>query len=157
MATRFRRRSRGLAEELGRILALDYGARRIGIALTDPTRTIASPVTTLKRRAGKRPPWAELARIVEEQEVSEFVVGLPLDLAGDEGDWAAEVRAFGEQLNRRFGLPIHWVDERLSSVMAEQAVRGIGLKRGEREKKERVDAAAAAIILQAYLRQRENE
>jgi putative Holliday junction resolvase len=146
-----------LAEEPGRILALDYGARRIGIALTDPTRTIASPVTTLKRRPGKRPPWTELARIVEEQEVTEFVVGLPLDLSGDEGEWAAEVRAFGEQLDRRFGLPIHWVDERLSSVMAERAVRGIGLKRGEREQKERVDAAAAAIILQAYLRQLANE
>ena len=80
--------------------------------------------------------------------------GLPLDLEGEEGEWAAEVRAFGAELVRRFSLPIHWVDERLSSVMAEHAVRGIGLKRGQREEKGRVDSAAAALILQAFLRTR---
>jgi putative Holliday junction resolvase len=133
------------------VLALDFGTRRIGVAVSDPTRTIASPLTTLVRRAGKRPPWAKLREIVEEREVREIVVGLPLDLAGEEGEWAAEVRAFGDELVRRFGLPVHWVDERLSSVRAEEAVRSIGLRKKERERKERVDAAAAAIILQDYL------
>jgi putative Holliday junction resolvase len=137
---------------MSRILALDYGQRRIGVAITDPTRTIASPLTTLKRREGKRPPWAELARILEEQEVAEIVVGLPLDLAGEEGEWAAEVRGFGAELVRRYALPVHWVDERLTSVMAERAVRGLGLKRSQREEKGRIDAAAAALILQAFLR-----
>jgi putative Holliday junction resolvase len=139
---------------MSRILALDYGLRRIGVAVTDPTRTIASPLTTLKRRTGKRPPWAELARIVEEQEVAEIVVGLPLDLAGEEGEWAAEVRGFGAELARRYSLPIHWVDERLTSVMAERAVRGLGLKRSQREEKGRIDSTAAALILQAFLRRR---
>jgi putative Holliday junction resolvase len=139
---------------MSRILALDYGLRRIGVAVTDPTRTIASPLTTLKRRTGKRPPWAEIARIVEEQEVAEFVVGLPLDLAGEEGEWAAEVRGFGAELARRYSLPIHWVDERLTSVMAERAVRGLGLKRSQREEKGRIDSTAAALILQAFLRRR---
>lgn len=136
---------------MSRVLALDYGRKRIGVALSDPTRTIASPRATYQRREGKRPPWAELRKIVEEQEVEEFVIGLPLSLAGEEGEWAAEVRAFGAEVARRFGRPVHWVDERLTSVMAERAVRGMGLKRSAREEKGRIDAAAAALILQAFL------
>lgn len=136
---------------MSRILALDYGERRIGVAVSDPTRTIASPLTTLTRRPGKRPPWSELSAIVTEQEPAELVVGLPLDLTGEEGAWAAEVRDFAGQLERRFALPVHWVDERMTSVLAERAVRGMGLKKSQREEKGRVDAAAAAIILQAYL------
>lgn len=137
---------------MGRILALDYGTRRIGVAVSDPTRTIASPLTTLTRRAGKRPPWAALAAIVAEQEPDEVVIGLPLDLAGMEGEWAAEVRRFGAEVERRYGLPVRWMDERLSSVRAEEVVRGSGLRKKAREQKERVDAAAAAIILQDYLK-----
>jgi putative holliday junction resolvase len=135
----------------GRILAVDFGKRRIGIALSDPTRTIASPLTTLTRREGKRPPWPELQRLIQEHEVHEVVIGLPLDLGGEEGEWAREVRAFGDDLVRRTGLPVHWVDERMSSVLAERAVRGMGLRRSQREEKERVDAAAAAILLQQFL------
>src|SRR5688500_4665867 len=110
---------------MGRTIALDYGERRIGVALSDPTRTIASPLVTLQRRAGKRPPWPEIARLIEENEVDEAVVGLPLDLAGDESDWTAEVRRFGDDLARRTGLPVHWIDERMTSVMAERSVRGM--------------------------------
>jgi putative Holliday junction resolvase len=121
------------------------------VALSDPTGTIASPLDTLTRREGKRPPWPEIRRLVEANEVVGFVVGLPLDLAGEEGEWAGEVRAFGAELARRFGLPVEWVDERLTSVMAERAVRSMGLKRSDREQKGRVDAAAAALILQAHL------
>ena len=139
---------------MARTMALDYGERRIGVAVSDPTRTIASPLETLQRRTGKRPPWAEIARIVEEQEVDEAVVGLPLDLAGDEGTWAAEVRAFGADLARRTGLPVHWVDERMSSVRAERVVRGMGLKRSQREEKGRIDSTAAAMILETFLARR---
>jgi putative holliday junction resolvase len=138
-------------------MALDYGERRIGVAVSDPTRTIASPLTTLQRRAGKRPPWPEIAKLVEENEVDEAVVGLPLDLSGDETAWTAEVRRFGDDLARRTGLPVRWIDERMTSVAAERAVRGMGLKRSEREQKERIDAAAAALILDAWLRQRSRE
>jgi putative Holliday junction resolvase len=138
-------------------MALDYGERRIGVAVSDPTRTIASPLTTLQRRAGKRPPWPEIAKLVEENEVDEAVVGLPLDLSGDETAWTAEVRQFGADLERRTGLPVRWIDERMTSVAAERAVRGMGLKRSEREQKERIDAAAAALILDAWLRQRSRE
>jgi len=136
---------------MSRILAVDYGGRRIGIAISDPTRTIAAPLTTLMRRPGKRPPWAELTRLVSEHEATELVVGLPLDLSGGEGEWAAEVRAFGAELSRRTGLPVHWVDERLSSVEAERAVRGMGLRRSQREDKARIDATAAALILRGFL------
>lgn len=138
-------------------MALDYGERRIGVALSDPLRMIASPLGTLQRRAGKRPPWAEIGRLVEEHEVDEAVVGLPLNLAGDETEWTKEVRAFGDDLARRTGLPVSFIDERMTSVAAERAVRGMGLKRSEREQKERIDSAAAALILDAWLRQRPRE
>lgn len=137
--------------ETGRILGVDFGKRRIGLALTDPFRVIASPLTTLTRRAGRQPPWQDLLRIIKENEVAGIVVGLPLDLEGEEGEWAGEVRAFGDTLAERSGLPVHWVDERLSSVQAERAVRGSGLKKKQREQKERVDAAAASVILQHFL------
>jgi putative Holliday junction resolvase len=136
---------------MSRVLALDYGTRRIGVALADPTRTIAAPLTTLTRRPGKRPPWAEIGRLIAEHEVAELVVGLPLEIGGGEGEWAAEVRAFGAELARRTGLPVHWVDERLSSVEAERVVRSMGLKRSQREEKARIDSTAAALILRSFL------
>jgi putative holliday junction resolvase len=141
---------------LSRTLAFDFGERRIGVAVSDPTRTIASPLTTVLRRAGKRPPYTELLALIREQEADELVVGLPLALSGHETGWTAEVRTFGEGLASRTGLPVHWMDERMTSVRAERAVRGIGLKRGERERKERVDAAAAALILEGWLALRKN-
>lgn len=136
---------------MGRLAALDYGNRRIGVALSDPTGTIAYPLTTLSRRAGKRPPWPEITALLRDNEVGEVVIGLPLDLAGEEGEWAAEVRAFGAEVGRRTSLPVHWIDERLSSVAAERTVRRMGLKKGAREEKGRIDATAAALILEAFL------
>ena len=141
---------------MARTLAFDFGERRIGVAASDPTRTIASPLTTVQRRAGKRPPFTELVALLREQEADEVVVGLPLDLGGDETAWTAEVRAFGDGLASRTGLPVHYMDERMTSVRAERAVRGMGLRRGEREQKERVDAAAAALILEGWLTLRRN-
>lgn len=134
-----------------RILGIDYGERRVGLALSDPTGMIASPLPTLKRRKGKRPPVAPVARLVEEHEVAEIVVGLPLTLDGEESDWTREVRAFGEALGKRTGRPVAFQDERMTSVRAERAVRSIGLGKQKREEKERIDAAAAMLILQAYL------
>jgi putative holliday junction resolvase len=138
----------------GRILSVDFGERRIGVALSDPSGMIASPLITLPRRRGKRPPIADLLTIIEAQEVSEIVVGLPLTLAGDDSEWTTTVRQFAETLAARSGLKVTLVDERFSSVMAERAVRNSGLKKSAREEKERVDSAAAAIILQSYLNTR---
>lgn len=130
---------------------MDYGARRVGVAVSDPTGTLATPVETLVRRTGKRPPLRALEALAREHGVEALVMGLPLTLAGAEDTWCAEVRTVGDELARRLALPIHYVDERLTSVRAERAIRGSGLPKGRREEKARVDAAAAALILQAFL------
>lgn len=132
-------------------MAVDYGERRVGLALSDPTAMIASPLPTLTRRKGKRPPVAPIARLAEEHEAAEIVVGLPLTLEGDDSDWTREVRDFAAALADRTGLPVALQDERMTSVRAERAVRSLGLSKQKREEKERVDAAAAVLILQAYL------
>ena len=137
-----------------RVLGIDFGARRVGLAISDPTAIIAQPLSTIVRRAGKRPPVSAIALIVQEREVSEIVIGLPLSLQGEETGWTAEVRTFGAKLAERTGVPVAFIDERMTSVLAEQAVRSLGLKRAERERKERVDVAAAQLILQAYLDRR---
>ena len=134
-----------------RVLGIDFGERRIGLALSDPTGTLASPLPTVKRRAGKRPPLATLIGIAESHGVEAFVLGLPLTLSGDESDWTRVVREVGAALSERTGLPVHFVDERFTSVRAEKAVRSIGLPKNKREQKERVDAAAAILILQGWL------
>lgn len=135
-----------------RILGLDYGERRVGLALSDPTGTIATPLDTLTRRRGKRPPVAAVARLAQEHEAAALVVGLPLTLEGGESEWTREVRAFGEAVATRAGIPVHFVDERLTSVRAERVVRGgMGLKRTQREEKGRVDQTAAILILQGWL------
>ena len=127
---------------------------QIGVALSDPSRTIASPFTTLPRRRGKRPPIAELISIMDEQDVDQIVVGLPLSLSGDDTEWTRTVREFSATLATRSGRPVTLIDERFSSRQAERTVRSLGLRKTEREQKERVDAAAAAVILEAYMNTR---
>ncbi len=137
-----------------RVLGIDYGLRRIGLALSDPTGTIASPLETLVRRAGKRPPITKLETIAREGNVEHLVVGLPLGLDGSENEWCAEVRSVGERLAGRLSVEVSFVDERLTSVAAERAVRALGLPKRKREDKRRIDAAAAQLILQAWLDRR---
>ena len=134
-----------------RALGIDFGDRRIGLALSDPTGTLASPLTTLTYRTGKRPPVGEVERIARESGVERLIVGLPLDLAGEETERCAAARKLGDALARRLGVLVEYVDERMTSVRAERLVRSSGLPRSERERKERVDAAAAALILQGWL------
>jgi putative Holliday junction resolvase len=134
-----------------RALGVDFGDRRIGVALSDPTGTLASPVTTLTYRAGKRPPLSELERIARQSEVKQIVIGLPLDLAGNETERCVAARRLGDALSERLRVPVAYLDERFTSVHAERLVRGSGLPKSERERKERVDAAAAALILQSWL------
>jgi putative Holliday junction resolvase len=134
-----------------RVLGVDFGEKRVGLAVSDPSGTIATALETVQRRTGKRPPLAEIERIGRSLGVEHVVVGLPLDLRGDENEWCREVRDFGRRLGERLGVGVSFVDERMSSVRAERAVRGSGLKKGQREQKGRVDAAAAQLILQAWL------
>lgn len=134
----------------GRIVAVDWGDRRVGLAASDPTRTIASPAGFITRRAGKRPPVAELVRRLQELEASAVVFGLPLDLEGDETERAAEVRKVGDEVARRTGLPVRYVDERFTTVAALRAVRQQG--GSTRGRKGDVDALAATVLLQHALR-----
>lgn len=121
------------------------------MAVSDLTNTVATPLETLTRRASKRPPIARMAEIARAHDVGHIVVGLPLGLDGEENDWCAEVRAVGDKLAGRVGAPVSYVDERMTSVRAERAVRSTGLSRSQRSEKGRVDAAAAQLILQAWL------
>ncbi|MDZ7779213.1 MAG: Holliday junction resolvase RuvX [Gemmatimonadota bacterium] len=134
-----------------RVLGVDFGEKRIGVAVSDPTGTIASPLETVKRRAGKRPPLNRLADTARAWEVRHVVVGLPLSLTGEENEWCAEVRTMGRNLAKRLELDVSFVDERMTSVRAERAVRAVGLSKRARREKGRVDAGAAQLILQAWL------
>lgn len=140
-----------------RVLGVDFGQKRIGLAVSDPTGTIASPLDTVKRRAGKRPPLNRIADAAREWEVRHVVVGLPLALSGEENAWCAEVRAMGHKLAERLELEISFVDERMTSVQAERAIRAVGLSKQARREKGRIDAGAAQLILQAWLDRKEPE
>lgn len=133
----------------GRLLAIDYGERRIGLAVSDPSGTIASPAGYILRRAGKRPPIAEIIRRAEALEARGFVVGLPLDENGDDTPRAVEVRKIAAELEKRTGLPTQLLDERFTTAAALRAVREMG--GSTRGRKGDVDALAATILLQHAL------
>jgi putative holliday junction resolvase len=133
----------------GRVLAIDYGERRIGLAVSDPTRTIASPAGFIARRHGKRPPVAELARQAAHHHATAIVMGLPLDDEGDETPRSAEVRRVAAALEQRTGLSVTFIDERYSTAAALRAIREMGgSTRGRRGD---IDALAATILLQHAL------
>jgi len=136
-----------------RALGVDFGTKRIGLAVSDPTNTVATPLETLVRREGRRPPYAKIVDLAVTHEVGQLVVGLPLDLSGKENEWCAEVRSMAARLGERADVPVAFVDERLTSVRAERALRAAGLTRSKYREKSRVDAAAAQLILQAWLDQ----
>jgi putative Holliday junction resolvase len=133
----------------GRVLGVDWGEIRIGLALSDETQTLASPLETLVRRRGKRFPMSRLLDVVAAHEPVGVVVGLPLTPAGDEGPSAAESRTLAAAVSDRTELPVELWDERLSTTRALRLVREQeGSTRG---RKEDVDALAAAVLLQGFL------
>ena len=132
-----------------RWLAIDYGERRIGLAVSDPSGTIASPVGVILRRPGKRPPLTELARRAADLGATGIVLGLPLDGNGEETPRSAEVRSIGAKLEDRTGLPVRYVDERYTSAAALRAVREMG--GSTKGRKGDVDALAATVLLQHAL------
>jgi len=137
-----------------RVLGVDFGEKRIGLALSDPTGTIASPLETVTRRAGKRMPFQKIVDAAGPFGVEHLVVGLPLARSGAETAWCAEVRDLGGKLAERLGVEVSFVDERLTSQRAEKAVRALGLSRRALRDKGRVDAGAAQLILQSWLDRR---
>jgi len=138
-----------VSNDRGRLLGIDYCERRVGLAISDPTGTIASPAGAILRRAGKRPPVAEIVRRGEALEARGFVIGLPLDGNGDETPRCTEARAVGAELSKRTGLPVEFIDERYSTASALRAIREMGGSRKDR--KQDVDSLAATVILQQAL------
>jgi putative Holliday junction resolvase len=131
-----------------RRLGLDIGERRIGVAVSDPTGRVATPLKVLDaRQVG--PNGGPLRVLVEDYEPGELVVGLPLTMAGDEGPQAARVREEAERIAAAVGLPLVFWDERLSSADAERSMGRAGSN--ARERRGSVDMVAATLILQAYL------
>jgi len=146
-----------------RILGLDVGERRIGVAAADSEMRVALPVGVVERREPEADA-AAIARLMEEQKAEALVLGLPISLNGSLGPQAQAVRDFGDQLAARLGLPVEYWDERLSTVEAQRrlaapAGRGRQSKGGRSSKgrqapRGRLDAVAASIILQSYLDRR---
>jgi putative Holliday junction resolvase len=135
-------------------MALDLGEKRIGIAISDPTRTIAAPHSVLSRRS-RADDFAHFARLIEESAITQLVLGLPITLGGEEGQRAAWVRDYAAELAACVAVPIAFQDESLTTVEATAALHAQG-RRGKKVK-ERVDAVAAALILQAYLDSRRED
>jgi putative Holliday junction resolvase len=131
-----------------RVLGVDYGTVRIGLAVSDPERKIAFPLSTLSRRS-RDSDAAAFRDLVEDEEIGQIVVGLPVHLDGREGQKAREARAFGQWLAGVTGLPIVFWDERFTTVEAESTLWSAGLT--HKKRKARRDRVAAQILLQAYL------
>ena len=134
---------------LARYMSLDYGEKRIGLAIADPLGMIASPAGFIQRRAGKRPPIAEIVRRAGSLEARGIVMGLPMDGDGDETDWTREVRMVGAELEKRTGLVVRFVDERYTTAASLRAIREMG--GSTRGRKGDVDSMAAALMLQHVL------
>ena len=135
-----------------RTLALDYGERRIGVAISDPTGVIAQPWETIAATAGGRDALERIAELVRANEVGQIVVGLPLHMNGSSGPEAERARAFGERVRARAGVAVDYLDERWTSLEAERALDEAGVKR--RDQRGRVDPIAAALLLRTWLERR---
>jgi putative Holliday junction resolvase len=133
---------------MGRILALDVGERRIGVAVCDETGTLAWPLTTITR-ASKREDFERIGRLVGEQKAERVIAGYPSSLSGDEGPQARRIRHYVETLAATLPVPVELWDERYTTVEAAERLREAD-RRKPRDRGQ-LDATAAAIILQRYL------
>ena len=135
-----------------RVLGLDVGSKRIGLAVSDPLGITAQGLETI-RRQNKRLDLEELGKIIRQYSVSEIVVGYPLRLSGAEGTQSEKMQLFAEDLRKKFGLPVHLWDERLTSAQANRVLRDseMSIKR----RGEVVDRLAAVLILQSWMDHRE--
>ena len=132
----------------GRVLGLDYGTKRCGVAVSDGLGMIANPLEVIPMEPRKEL-LEKLKKIAEERQVVKIVVGLPYNMDGTEGEPAKNAREFGEQVAEFLGIPVEFWDERLSSWQAERALEDANLTMKKRKK--RVDKVAAQFILQSYL------
>ena len=134
-----------------RILGLDYGSKTVGVAVSDATCLIAQPLETIERKQENklRQTYARIEALIEEHEAGKIVVGLPKMMNNTEGTRVEATREFAADLERRTGLPVIFVDERLTTVEANRILEATGVCVSGR--KEHIDKMAAAIILQSYL------
>jgi putative Holliday junction resolvase len=132
---------------MGRLLGLDIGEKRIGVAISDETRTLARPLLTVTR-ASKKEDFAHIETLCREYQIEKIIAGLPKTLRNEEGPQARRVRRYADELSAAINLPIEFWDERFSSVDARDRLAASGRKP---RAKGAIDAAAAAIILQEYL------
>jgi putative holliday junction resolvase len=135
----------------GRILAIDYGARRMGLAVSDPLGITAQGIETLERK-NKRTDFAHLERVIRDYEVKEIVLGYPLRMSGEAGTQSEKVAEFAEMLRQRFQLPVHLWDERLTSAEANRLLREAEVS--SRKRAQAVDRMAAVLILQSFMQAR---
>lgn len=134
-----------------RIMGLDYGAKTVGVAISDEMLLTAQPIETIKReRAGKlRQTLARIEALMKEYDVEKVVIGLPKKLNNDEGDRCDRTREFGDMVERRSGLEVIYWDERLTTVAADAVLAEGGVRKESR--KAYIDKVAASLILQGYL------
>ena len=129
-------------------MGIDFGMARIGIALSDDTKFLASPFETYKRK-NEQDDLQHIINIIQEKKVDEIVCGLPYNMQGEEQEIAQKTREFIAKLLNNYSIKVEFVDERLSSLMAEEMLKET--ERDWKKRKERLDAIAASIILQDYL------
>ena len=139
---------------MGRILAVDYGRKRVGLAVTDPLKIIATALDTVPAHDVLN----YLQRYTENEKVETFVVGLPKNLDNSDAESMQDVKPFAERLKRKFpDIPIVWIDERFTSKIAFRAMIDGGMKKSDRRKKENVDKLSAVVILQSYMESIKNK
>ncbi|NBU37318.1 MAG: Holliday junction resolvase RuvX [Actinobacteria bacterium] len=132
-----------------RVIGIDLGSKRIGVAVSDFTGSVASPLTVVHRGKSKRADHDAIARIVREEEAEAIVVGLPLNMDGSRGSAAKAAVAEAEQISTVAGVPAHLHDERLTTVTAERALKEANMRAEDRRNV--VDKVAAAVLLQSWL------
>ncbi len=145
-------RSEPRSELKPRVLGLDVGSKTIGMAVSDPLGITAQGLQTIRRK-NKRLDFEQLAAVIREYQVSEIVVGYPLRLSGLEGTQSEKMQLFAEELRKKFGLPVHLWDERLTSSQANRVLREAELS--IRKRGEAVDRMAAVLILQNWMEARD--
>jgi putative Holliday junction resolvase len=133
------------------VLGLDAGERRVGVALSDELRMLATPLTVLDRGRGLAPVLDRLAEVARRESVAQVVVGLPINADGSYGRQARRAQDFARVVERVIGLPVSLWDERLSTREAEEIIRAQGRKTRRLRERGEIDAVAAAVILQDYL------
>ena len=136
------------ANHAGRILGLDVGARRIGLAISDPLGITAQGLSTLERR-NRRSDLEEIRKLLEQYEVQEIVVGNPLRMSGQSGTQAEKMATFADQLRQTFSIRVHLWDERLSTAEAHRLLDETAIRDSRR--KQVIDKMAAVLILQSFL------